>query len=276
MLKNDGKKVFHYVIINIVFFGKEVSMNKIGIYAYCGFQVTAEERFKAIKDAGFDTVSVWCNNDFNTNSGITEYEQFKFIKENGLNVSYGHAPTKFTPYLANKFYGVKEAIKTHKIWAKGAGEQKLPIMVIHVPTITSTVIDNLGEIAEFSSNQGVKLAVENLTGDAPFDKLFKEVKDIYFCYDTCHALMFGDNDGKMAEKYAERLVCTHLSDGDGAADCHWMLKDGKYDFDTLAKRLKDINYKGDYTLEVFGSPRYTTLSEFLTVAKQRAEEVFNK
>ena len=118
------------------------------------------------------------------------------------------------------------------------------------------------------------LAVENLTGDAPFDELFKQVQGVSFCYDTCHALMFGDTDGKMAERYMDRLVTTHLSDGDGKKDCHFMVGDGVYDFVTLAKRLKDGGYKGDFVLEAFQSAEYADISEFLKTGKQRLESIF--
>ena len=249
-------------------------MDRIGVYAYCGFDVPAEERFQKVKEAGFNKVAVWCNTDFNTYSGISEYEQFKFVREQGLTVSYAHAPIKFAPYLQNKYYGAKEAVKTHKIYLKGAKEQGVDIVVVHLPEVTPVVIDNVAEIAEFAEGQGVTLAVENLVGDAPFDELFREVKGVSFCYDTCHALMFGDKDGRMAEKYMDRLVTTHLSDGDGKKDCHYMPGDGVFDFITLAKRLKDGGYKGDFVLEAFQSAEYADISEFLTTGKERLERIF--
>ena len=249
-------------------------MSRISTYAYCGFDLPAEERFQKIKEAGFEKVAVWCHTDFNTYSGISEYEQFKFVREQGLGVSYAHAPTKFAPYLMNKYYGAKEAVKTHKIYLKGAKEQGVDVVVIHLPEVTSTVIDNVAEIAEFAAGQGVTLAVENLTGDAPFDELFREVKDVHFCYDTCHALMFGDNDGKMAERYMDRLVTTHLSDGDGKKDCHFMPGDGVFNFVALAERLKKGGYKGDFVLEAFQSAEYADISEFLKTGKQRLESIF--
>ena len=249
-------------------------MDRFSVYAYCGFDLPAEERFQKIKEAGFNKVAVWCNTDFNTYSGISEYEQFKFVKEQGLEVSYAHAPIKFAPYLMNKYYGAKEAVKTYKIYLKGAREQGVKIVVVHLPEITPTVIDNVQEIAEFAEGQGVTLAVENLTGEAPFDELFREVKGISFCYDTCHALMFGDSEGKMAERYMDRLVTTHLSDGDGKKDCHYMVGDGVYNFDSLAEKLKKGGYKGDFVLEAFQTAEYADISEFLTTGKQRLERIF--
>lgn len=249
-------------------------MNEFSVYAYCGFDLPAEERFRKIKEAGFEKTAVWCHSDFNTNSGLSEYEQFKFLREQGLGVSYAHAPIKFAPYLSNKYYGAKDAIKTHKIYLKSAREQGVKIVVMHLPEVTSTVIDNVGEIAEFAAGQCVTLAFENLTGDHPFDELFRAVKDAYFCYDTCHALMFGDDCGTMAERYADRLVATHLSDGDGQKDAHFMLGKGIYNFPSLAEKLKKIGYKGDYTLEAFQSAEYSDISEFLSDGKTRLEQIF--
>ena len=249
-------------------------MDRFGVYAYCGFDVTAEERFAKIKEAGFKKVGVWCHNDFNTNSGISEYEQFKFVKEQGLAVSYAHAPIKYAPYLFNKYYGAKDAVKTHKIYVKGAKEQGVDVVVIHLPEVNSSVIDHVAEIADFATGQGVKLAVENLVGNAPFDELFASVKDVYFCYDTCHALMFGDSTGEMAERYMDRLITTHLSDGDGEKDCHYMLGKGRYDFASLAEKLKKGGYSGDFVLEAFQSSEYTDISEFLSEGKANLERYF--
>ena len=145
---------------------------------------------------------------------------------------------------------------------------------MHIPEVTGAVIDNVAEIAEFAMGQGVTLAVENLVGEAPFDELFREVKGVSFCYDTCHALMFGDKDGAMAERYIDRLVTTHLSDGDGKKDCHYMPGDGLYDFITLAERLKKGGYKGDFVLEAFQSAEYADISDFLSTGKERLEHIF--
>ena len=41
-------------------------MDRIGVYAYCGFDVPAEERFKKVKEAGFQKVAVWCNTGFSS------------------------------------------------------------------------------------------------------------------------------------------------------------------------------------------------------------------
>ena len=249
-------------------------MDRFGVYAYCGFDVTAEERFARIKEAGFQKVAVWCHNDFNTNSGISEYEQYKFVREQGLTVVYAHAPTKYTPYLSNKYYGAKEALKNHKIYIKDAREQGVPIVVAHLPEITPVVIDNVAEIAAFATEQGVKFAVENSVGERPFDELFAAVKDVYFCYDTCHALMAGDADGSMAERYLDRLVTTHVSDGDRLHDCHYMPGKGEYNFAALAEKLAKGGYKGDFVLEARQSAEYADISEFLSEGKRQLEAIF--
>jgi len=249
-------------------------MDRFSVYAYCGFDLPADERFQRVKEAGFTKVGVWCHSDFNTYSGITEYEQFKFVKEQGLAVSYAHAPIGQTAYLSNKYYGAKEAVKTHKLYVKCAAEQGVKIVVMHLPEVTPVVIDHVAEIAEFASDMGVKVAVENLTGKTPFDELFRAVENVYFCYDSCHALMFGDKDGEMATRYMDRLVTTHLSDGDGKSDCHYMIGDGVFDFSALAKRLKEGGYQGDFVLEAFRSAEYADISEFLSTGKARLERIF--
>ena len=249
-------------------------MDRFGVYAYCGYDLPADERFKKIKEAGFKKVGVWCHSDFNTYSGISEYEQFKFVREQGLAVSYAHAPIGQAPYLSNKYYGAKDAVKAHKLYVRSAKEQGVGVVVMHLPEVTSVVIDHVAEIAAFATDLGAKVAVENLVGQTPFDELFREVENVYFCYDSCHALMFGDRDGEMASRYMDRLITTHLSDGDGKSDCHYMIGDGAFDFATLAKRLRDGGYEGDFVSEAFRSAEYADISEFLSTTKARLEQFF--
>jgi len=78
----------------------------------------------------------------------------------------------------------------------------------------------------------------------------------------------------MADRYMDRLVTTHLSDGDGKRDCHFLPGDGIYDFSALRNKLEKGGYKGDFVLEAFQSAEYADISEFLSVGKERMERIF--
>ncbi|NCA67744.1 MAG: sugar phosphate isomerase/epimerase [Clostridia bacterium] len=248
--------------------------NKLGIYAYFGFDLTPSERFSLIKNAGINDLGIWRAEDFMLMTKLGEYEQTKLIAEYGFNITYAHAPIRLTPYLANKYYNKAETLKTYKLWLKGCEELHIPILVIHTPACTPDLIENLRELSDFANTCNVKIAVENIEGLAPFDEIFAAIDNIYFCFDSSHAALFGDARGEMALKYKDRLICTHLSDNDLSKDRHWMIGDGNIEWKQVASNLKKANYKGTINFEVFRSPNYSDAKSFIDTLKTRAEEYF--
>jgi len=245
----------------------------LSIYAYFGYSISPEERFALIKKY-FRGVAVWRAEDFRLNSFVGEHQQDELLSANNLKVSYAHAPIKMTPYLNNSHYYRKETIKIYKQWIRGCKERNIPILVIHAENLTEAGIENIRELADFATEDGVKLAVENTVGTAPFDALFAAVPNVYFCYDSCHAAMNKDLKGNMIEKYADRLIATNLSDGDGHGDVHLLPGDGECDWESIARKLRDAKYKGDYTLEIFGSSAISDPDEYLRIAQDRMKNYF--
>ena len=58
------------------------------------------------------------------------------------------------------------------------------------------------------------------------------------------------------ELFGDKLVCTHLEDNNMVynEDLHILPFDGKADFVRAAEQIKEHNYKGCLTLEVFKNP----------------------
>ncbi|MBR2984781.1 MAG: sugar phosphate isomerase/epimerase [Clostridia bacterium] len=244
----------------------------LSIYAYFGFNLSAEERFSLIKKY-FGGVALWRGADFRLDSGVAEHEQDSEIREKKIKVSYAHAPINMTAYLNNGHYYRKDTLKTYKLWIRGCKERGIPILVIHAENLTEYGIENLQELANFADEEGVKLAVEN-TPDSSFDELFEKVKNIYFCYDSCHAAMVGDLKGNMITKYASRLIATNLSDCDGKNDLHLLPGDGEIDWESVAKKLREVKYAGDYTLEAFAGFNDLDAEKFLQEGADRMKNIF--
>ena len=53
--------------------------------------------------------------------------------------------------------------------------------------------------------------------------------------------------------FGDKLICTHLHDNSGRPDDdqHLLPFDGSIDFGRVAKRLRESNYQGTLTLEIF-------------------------
>lgn len=248
--------------------------NNLGIYAYFGYDLTPSERFALIKNSGINDLGIWRAEDFMLMAKLGEYEQTKLISEYGFNITYAHAPVRLTPYLSNKYYNKQDTLKSYKLWIKGCTELNIPILVIHTPLCTTPLIENLKELADFAEDCNVKLALENIEGLHPFDEIFETIDNIYFCYDSSHAALYGDKCGAIALRYKDRLICTHLSDNDLEKDRHWMIGDGEIDWEEIASNLKTANYKNTINFEIFRSPNYDTAEIFINTLKERAKKYF--
>lgn len=71
------------------------------------------------------------------------------------------------------------------------------------------------------------------------------------CLDVGHCMLVHQDPAKFIRVLGDRLVALHIHDVDGRADLHTIpYHGGMGKWDTIAKALSDINYKGDFTMEV--------------------------
>ena len=143
-----------------------------------------------------------------------------------------------------------------------------PIVVIH-PFITFTRnqatqagIDNYGILVEEAKKLGIKLAIENVEGEAYLDALMEAFKDqshVGFCWDTGHEMCYNRHRNLLAD-YGERLLCTHLNDNLGIKspeglitfhdDLHLLPFDGIANWQGIADRLVGCGFDGPLTFEL--------------------------
>ncbi len=256
-------------------------MNKFSLSINYGFYLSADDRFRLVKEAGFDNVGLWWGKEsdwFN----LGREEQFELAEKYGLNIDYVHAPFNYHFHLKDnddKVY--KEGIAEHKRWVDVLSEKGVEKMVIHLNRLTADeyvtdrLVCALEEINAYAVKKGVKIAVENIGRPDDLEKVFDRIKDIYFCFDSSHASIEGDREGKYLEKYIDRLIVTHFSDNDGVRDRHWVLGKGIIDFENMAKILIENGYKGNINMEVV-EDGYADAKTFLKELRERAEEYFGK
>ena len=72
------------------------------------------------------------------------------------------------------------------------------------------------------------------------------------CVDIGHTVLVGENPARMLKVLGSRVAALHVHDNDGIHDTHTLPFHGIIKWDEVAKALKDIDYKGELTLETEG------------------------
>lgn len=185
----------------------------------------------------------------------------KIGEDNGIRCNQSHAPF---PVNCKEIYDrLPRAIECT---AEAGGE----ICIIH-PDNNKTPEENAEmyfELLPLAKSCGVKIATENMwnwdyeTGYSSFatcstSESFCEhleaVNDDSFvaCLDLGHAEMKGSGSGaaNMIRALGQKLQALHIHDNDCHHDSHQIPFSMKIDFDAVVKALKEIGYRGWFTLE---------------------------
>lgn len=181
--------------------------------------------------------------------------------DNGIVCNQSHAPFP-TSCMEIRSY-LKRAIECT---AEAGGE----ICVIH-PDNDKSAYENAEmylELLSFAKEHNVKIATENMYNwdkekdvstfascatPESFNAHLDAVNDEYFvaCLDIGHAEMKGSNTNavEMINALGNRLSALHIHDNDRVNDCHQIPFSMNINFDEVVQALKNIGYKGYFTLE---------------------------
>lgn len=181
--------------------------------------------------------------------------------DNGIVCNQSHAPFPSScPEIRSYF---KRAIECT---AEAGGK----ICIIH-PDNNKSAQENAEmymELLPFAKSCGVKIATENMwnwngekdescfaacaTAES-FNEHLDAVNDDYLvaCLDIGHAEMRGSGSGavKMIHALGDRLQALHIHDNDRWHDSHQIPFSMSIDFNAVVNALKQIGYKGYFTLE---------------------------
>ncbi len=130
--------------------------------------------------------------------------------------------------------------------------------------------ESFRELAAYAEERGVRLAVENMNdsvgiGPGPRRRFGAELWELLdllasvdsramgICLDTSHAHVQGHDQPALIRELGELLIALHISDNDGAADRHWIPLRGSIDWPPIIVALKEINFAGDFNLEIPGA-----------------------
>ena len=185
--------------------------------------------------------------------------------DNGIVCNQSHAPFPTSCAAIRSYY--KRAIECT---AEAGGK----ICIIH-PDNNKSAEENAQmyfELLPFAKDCGVKIATENMwnwndekdeaapaacSDPASFNAHLDAVNDEFFvaCLDIGHAEMrgLGTTAVEMIKALGPRLEALHIHDNDLWHDSHQIPMSMGIDFAAVVKALKEIDYKGYFTLE---SDRY--------------------
>ena len=181
--------------------------------------------------------------------------------DNGIVCNQSHAPFPSSCTAIRSYF--KRAIECT---AEAGGE----ICIIH-PDNNKSAEENAEmyfELLPFAKSCGVKIATENMwnwngekdeaspaacSDPASFNAHLDAVNDDFFvaCLDIGHAEMrgLGTTAVEMIKALGPKLQALHIHDNDGWHDSHQIPFSMNIDFTAVAKALKEIDYKGYFTLE---------------------------
>ena len=198
----------------------------------------------------------------NGKDGIAYVRRLKRIGEdNGIYCNQSHAPFPVS------VKGIKDELKRAIEFSAEAGSK---IIIIH-PDNNKTAEENAEtyfELLPFAKDCGIKIATENMwnwdteqghakkaacSDGEDFLKHILAVNDENFvaCVDIGHAEMKGLNTSaeSMIKTLGSHVAALHIHDNDKLRDLHELPFTDKIDFGGIVKALKDVDYKGYFTLE---------------------------
>ncbi len=122
------------------------------------------------------------------------------------------------------------------------------------------------EIIKRAERSGIKIAIENIFEDEPSNLLLlmKELRSDSFglCFDSGHCNLFSKVPlTEWLDALKPFIFEIHLHDNDGTFDSHLPIGDGRFDFDTLFRSIKDRDCL--YTIEAHTPERVLKSAERL-------------
>ena len=256
--------------------------NRLGIFSWFGFVLPLPERLRLIKEAGFDAVSIWWEDEMGNPPIKKEYFS-DMVKDSGLILENIHVPFNESNDLwSEQKIRREERIKEHIAWIEDCARHGIPMMVMHLteglapPEPNRYGIESLLSITRRAEEAGVKIAIENTRREDNVPFVLREIQSAYLgcCFDSSHANLYRDKGEYLSKQFGNRLLATHLSDNDGIEDRHWLPGNGLIDWQKLQESLTLNSYDGYLTLEIYpnqeeirGKPKMFIEKAFQSLSK---------
>ena len=255
------------------------------IVDYFGYNLSSKERFRLIKETGFNGIAglLWQDN-FDK-----DYQKFpEYAKDEGLYIESMHAPWWGANdlWVDNKIGQVfmEEILELVKV----CSFYKIPALILHpehkneteyagLPDKFDIGLYRIKNITAEAERLNVNIAIENMCRPEYLDCIFLNIdsKRLGFCFDSGHWNVFMP-DIDLLNLYGNRLMALHLHDNNGKEDWHALPLSGNINWNNVADNLKKMKYNGAISLEV-GNKMLEHIKqpdEFLKLAFERTIKIF--
>lgn len=254
---------------------------RLGIFYWYGFVLPLPKRLKQIKEAGFEAVSIWWEDEM---AFLCEPKEQvpHLVRREGLYLDSIHLPY----YNCNDLWQDdgetrQEALEVFSSWLYGTARFQVKTLVMHLsqgktlPGPLSIGFNSFSLLLDLAERLGVVLAVENTQCTTYLPELLDQFQSPNFClcYDSSHDALVRDG-GSVLFDLGEYIGTTHLSDNDGKEDRHWIPGEGIVDWQRTISQLRKVQYRGILSLEVLPRDRRCGPEEFLQQAYRQARSLF--
>ena len=249
----------------------------VGIYDWFGYGVSIKNRYRFIKEAGFDNVMLWWSDGFGR--GKEYQEGANHARNAGLFIENIHTPVLEQNYLS--FYNIdgESVLQCYLQCMNDCSKFDIPTMVIHLPNdncpINRLGMERIKRITNQAEELDVNVAFENLGNIYNLELVLSSINSnkIGFCYDSCHHANYASEDD-LLEKYGNRLMALHLHDNGGEREQHQLPFDGSIDWEEVMAKIALTEYKGATTIEPMNwGYEDISIQEFLSRAHRKAQQL---
>lgn len=145
---------------------------------------------------------------------------------------------------------------------------------------TQAALESLEALLEKASSLGLRVGLENmfprggwLVTPKDFHPVLERFPSLGITLDVAHAFIGGglQRIQEFLISYPERILHVHLSDNWGERDEHLPIGAGRIPFSKVVAALKDCQYKGWATLEVFSPDR-----DYLRISRRKLQRMWRE
>lgn len=248
----------------------------ITIYDWFGYDLPTEERYKQIKEAGFDGVLLWWSAFLNRD----DYRNApQAARKAGLTIENIHTPFQIEDHIWLDNLDGEVAMDCYLQCVTDCAEFEIPTMVVHLPDedrpCNELGLKRIKKLAAKAERLGINIALENLHNLTNLTFVLEHVDSIRigFCYDCSHHHRFYPNRDLLS-MFGSRLMALHLHDFDEVNSqyvTHRLPFDGIIDWHTAMKNIRATSYTGATAIEAMNwNYKDLPIEEFLCEAHKRA------
>ena len=182
----------------------------------------------------------------------------------GWNLENGN-DEKFEPSLSNKNETLRKwRVEYTKKAIEVAAELSAPSVCITSGIKNTEIFENeivqmnksLSEILEFAEKNSILICMEYEPGlliekSQDVFEVSKNFKNLGLNLDTCHVEVSNEDFSKVIHKFKDKIFHTHISDCKNSIHYHLIPGYGEIDFVKIYSNLKEINYDGFLTAELY-------------------------